>query len=257
MLFDDIFQILIKYFTQDNFAQIYWFLGMITIITAYMQKDDNNVKKLMLLSAFFWGTHFYFLWVYSGLAATVISVMRVILSIKFQKNIKAFMLIIGITMITWVFTFDGLYSLIPILTSMSGAYSYFFLEKIKLRLMMMLNSSLWLVYNIFIWSISGITNEIFIQVILIMTVYRMIHPEWGTRYYANKIKDILWKRSRPDYDRFIFIHDRVIHYRQIIWTHFLKILHYDLREFLPKKKSLFSKLRFHKKKEMSAVELIH
>jgi hypothetical protein len=82
--------------------------------------------------------------------------------------------------------------------------------------MMMFNSSTWLIYHISIGSVSGITNELFTQVILVMTIYRMIHPEGGTTYYANKIKHILWKTSRPDYDRFIFIHDRVIHYRHLL-----------------------------------------
>ena len=118
-----------------------------------------------------------------------------------------------------------------------------FLEKIKLRLAMMFNSAVWLIYQVSIWSISGIINEWFVQIILIMTVYRMLHPEWGTRYYANKVRDILWKRSRPDFDRFIFIHDKVSTFRHTLWTRFLQIIHYDLRLLFKKKnKSLIDKI---------------
>jgi hypothetical protein len=197
----------------------------------------------MLLSSLFWGTHFYLLWVYAGLAAVIIFVFRLILSIKYQKSKRAFLSIIWVTLITGYFTFDGLFSLLPIVTSISWAYSFFYLEKIKLRIAMMFNSSVWLIYQISIWSISGIVNEWFVQIILIITVYKMIHPEWGTRYYANKVRDILWKRSRPDFDRFVFIQDRVTHYRHTVWTYFLHVIHYDLRNVFKKKnKSLIEKI---------------
>jgi len=203
MSFELIFSFIVGYLVQDNFAQVFGFMWMITILTAYLQKDDFTVKKLMLLSSLFWGTHFYLLWVYSWLAAVVIWVLRLLLSLKFQKSFRAFWLIIFVTILTWYFTIDGILSLLPVITSLLGAYAFFFLEKIRLRLAMMLNSSIWLSYHISIWSVSWVMNEAFTQVILIATVYRMMHPEWGTIYYAQKVRDILWKTSRPDYDRFI------------------------------------------------------
>jgi len=237
MFIDNVFTYIIEYITQDNFAQIFGFWGMITILIAYLQKDDFTVKKLMLLSSLFWGTHFYLLWVYSWLAAVVIWVLRLLLSMKFQKSYKAFVLIILVTIVTWYLTFDWILSLLPVITSLAGAYSFFFLEKIKLRLAMMFNSSIWLVYHISIGSISWMMNEIFTQTILIATVYRMLHPEWGTRYYANKVRDILWKRSRPDFDRFIFIHDKVSTFRHTLWTRFLQVIHYDLKKLFKKKRT--------------------
>jgi hypothetical protein len=67
---------------------------MITTIIAYFQKDDFTVKKLMLLSSLFWGTHFYLLGVYAGLAAVIIFIFRLVLSLKYQKNKRAFFSII-------------------------------------------------------------------------------------------------------------------------------------------------------------------
>lgn len=253
----ELISLYIEFILRDPFAQITGFMAMIATMIAYFQKDDMTVKKLILISSLFWWAHFYLMGLYAWLAAVIIYVFRFALSLRYKRSKWAFMAIILTTLVAAYFTFDGLFSIIPIITSMSWAYSYFFLEKIKLRLAMMFNSSLWLVYQISVWSISWILNESFVQIILLLTVYRMLHPEGGTKYYANKIKDILWKRSRPDYDRFIFIHDRVIHYRQIIWTQFLKILHYDLRKSFQKKSSIFWKLQFHKKDEVSAVDLMH
>jgi len=245
---------LINYFTQDNFAQIFGFLWMITILAAYLQKDDFTVKKLMLLSSLFWGTHFYLLWLYSWLAAVVIWVLRLLLSLKFQKSHKAFVLIIFVTIITWYFTFDWLLSLLPVVTSLSGAYSFFFLEKIKLRLAMIFNSSIWLLYHISIGSVSWMLNEVFAQTILIATVYRMLHPEWGSRYYADKIKAILWKTSRPDYDRFIFIHDRVSKYKESIARHFMTLIHCDLKSSFKKRKIILCSRFLKSKKDASTID---
>jgi len=226
--------IFIEYILWDPFTQITGFMGMAVILTAYFQKDDKTVKKLMLLSSLFWGTHFYLLGVYSGLAATIIWVFRLLLSMKYQKNVYAFSSIVIITLITAFFTVDSVFSLLPILTSLNGAYSFFFLEKIKLRLAMLANSATWLIYHFSIGSISGMINESFTQIILIMTVYRMMHPEWWSYYYIWKIKWFLRNKSRPDYDRFIFVHDRVQYLRKKSSDYFQNIVHFDLRNIVKK-----------------------
>ena len=226
----------IEYILRDPFIQITGFMWMAVILTAYFQKDDHTVKKLMLLSSLFWGTHFYLLGVYSGLAAVIIWIFRLWLSMKFQKNKYAFASIVLITIVTAFFTYDWLFSLLPIFTSLNWAYSFFFLEKIKLRIAMLISSWTWLIYHISIGSISWVLNESFTQVILIMTIYRMMHPEWWSMYYAQKIRDILWKTSHPDYDRFIFIRDKVSKYRSTLWVKFNKILHQDLRKVFRSKK---------------------
>lgn len=239
----------IEYVLRDPFTQISGFLAMGTILIAYFQKDDYTVKKLMLLSSLFWGTHFYLLWVYSGLAAIVIWVLRLLLSIKYERNFKAFLVIVIITLISGYFTFDWFMSLLPVFTSINGAYSFFFLEKVKLRLAMLLNSSIWLVYHMSIGSISWILNESFTHVILIATVYRMTHPQWWARYYAQKIKDILWKRRKLDYDRFIFIHDRLVKIRKKTWQNFLKVLHLDLKKSILQRKWLLCERYLASKKD--------
>lgn len=233
---------LIDVIVRDPFTQITGFMWMAVILMAYLQKDDTSVKKLMLLSSLFWGTHFYLLGVYSGLAAVIIWIIRLCLSIKYEKSKNAFLFIFCITIMTGFFTFDGILSLLPIITSITGAYGYFFFKGLQLRYIMLFNSGTWLCYNFFIGSVSGVINESLVQIILIATIYRMMHPEWGTHYYANKIKQILWKTRRPDYDRFVFIHDRVSSYRKKLWTHFHQILHTDLRKCIPKKKTKISEV---------------
>ena len=245
MVLWEFFVQIIETIIRDPFTQISGFMWMAVVLVAYMQKDDKSVKKLMLLSSLFWGTHFYLLWMYSGLAAIIIWVMRLCLSMKYHKNVKAFSFICIVTIITGYFTFDGFLSMLPIITSITGAYSYMFLESIKLRLMMLFNSSTWMMYNFFVGSISWVVNETLVQVILLATIYRMLHPEGWSHFYIWKLKQILWKTRRVDYDRFIFIHDKLSDYKKTVWHKFHHILHFDLRQFSPKKKTKNSKILSH------------
>jgi hypothetical protein len=133
------------------------------------------------------------------------------------------------------FTVDSIVSFLPIVTSVFWAYSFFYLEKIRLRFAMMLNSTIYLTYNIFIGSVSGIANEIMVQIILSFTIYRILHPEWWSHIYAQRIKSFLRRKSRPDYDRFIFVHDAVSLFRKKTWKHLFHMMHFDLRTLFQKK----------------------
>ena len=216
-------------------AQICWFFALTITLIAFLQKEDTYVKKMMIVSVFFWGIHYFLLWIITWVMVIIIWYVRLILSVKYNKNIKAFLFIVALTLVSTFFTYEGIMSLLPIIASLSSAYAFFYLEKIQLRLTFIWGSFLWLVYNIYIWTLAGIINEIMVLSVLSFTVYRMAHPEWGMRYYSQKIADILLQKSKPDYDRFIFVRDKVSSLRKTIWHTFLQILHYDLRNFLPKR----------------------
>ncbi len=216
-------------------AQICWFVAMFITFIAFLQKEDTFVKKLMMVSAFFWGVHYFLLGMMTWVVIIMIWYVRLILSVKYKKNAKAFIFVIILTLVSTYFTYNGLSSLLPVIASMSSAYAFFYLEWIRLRLTFIWGSFLWLIYSFAIGSLAGILNEIMVQIVLIFTVYRMAHPEWGMRYYSQKIADILLQKSKPDYDRYIFVRDKVSSLRKTLWHTCLKILHYDLRNFIPKK----------------------
>ena len=219
-------------------AQICGFIALTITLIAFLQKEDTHVKKLMIVAVFFWGIHYMLLWIITWVMIIALWYVRLILSVKYNKNIRAFIFIVALTLVSTYFTYEGIMSLLPVIASLSSAYAFFYLEKIKLRLTFIWGSFLWLVYNIHVWTISGILNEVMVMSVLSFTIYRMAHPEWGMKYYSQKIADILLQKSKPDYDRFIFVRDKVSSLRKTLWHTCLKILHYDLRNFLPKRNSL-------------------
>ncbi|MCH8518698.1 YgjV family protein [Candidatus Gracilibacteria bacterium] len=222
----------------ENFlmAQICGFVAMGITLAAYLQKEDTFVKKFMMVSVFFWGVHYFLLGIMTGVAIIIIWYIRLILSTKYKKSRRSFVFIICITLLSGLYTYSGIISLLPVIASILATYAFFFLEQIRLRISFIGVSLLWLIHNLSIGAIAGILNEIMVQVVLIFTVYRMAHPEGGMRYYSQKIADILLQKSKPDYDRYIFVRDKVSSLRKTLGHHFLEILHYDLRNFLPKRK---------------------
>ncbi len=256
MIVHDILTFIWGYLNFETYAQITGFMGMMVILTAFMQKDDHTVVKLLFLANFFWGIHFIMLGVYSGVAAVMLSVARLLLSLKYKKNCKVFWGMVIAALTAGFLTFSGFLSMFPIISSILGTYGFFYLEKIRLRMLMMCSSLLWLSYNISIGSLAGITNEVLVQITLGFTIYRMTHPEWIRAIYAQKITDILLKRSKPDYDRYIFIRDKLAHMRHSLWSTFLHILHYDLRTFFHQRKSRASKIPFHSHDDQSRFHVI-
>lgn len=227
-------------------AQLCGFFAMGITLAAYLQKEDTHVKKFMMVSVFFWGIHYFLLGIMTWVAIIMIWYIRLILSTKYKKSKRSFVFIICITLLSWLYTYTGIISLLPVLASLIATYAFFFLEKIRLRISFIWVSSLWLIHNISIGAIAGILNEIMVQIVLIFTIYRMAHPEWGMRYYSQKIADILLQKSKPDYDRYIFVRDKVSSLRKTLWHTCLKILHYDLLNFLPQKKKFTWKLLWNK-----------
>jgi|GEM_PF-5516284 len=72
---------------------------------------------------------------------------------------------------------------------------------------MMSTSILWLFYDIAVGSIGGIANEFFVQITLIITIYRLAHVDGNKFYFSEKVSHILFKKRIFDYDRFVFLKD--------------------------------------------------
>lgn len=170
------------------------------------QKDDKQTMKIIMFSAFFWILHWYFMEVYSAMIASTIWLVRIFLSMRYKKNKKVFSLIIITTLTLWIITYENPYSILPIMASMIWAYWYFFFERLKLRIFMFLSSLFWLTFNMNIWSIWWIINDIMVQVILLVAMYKIMKEEHRSIYILEKIFS-KWNKARPDVGRYISIYD--------------------------------------------------
>lgn len=210
---------------QNPLWQTFWFIAMAIAFMALLQKDDKKTLKIIIISMIFWVLHFYTMEVYSTLAATIIWIFRIFLSLKYKKNKRIFLWIVSATIVFWIITFENNYSILPIIGSIISAYWYFFFERIRLRLFMFVTSMFWFTFHISTWSMWWILNEIIVQLLLVIAMYKMIIEEWKRVYFVDKVMWIL-KKPKPDVGRYINIYD------------FIKIKH---KNFIQKIKSKFKK----------------
>ncbi|RAL57600.1 hypothetical protein BLD25_01560 [Candidatus Gracilibacteria bacterium GN02-872] len=175
-------------------------------IMGYMQKDDKKTIKIFIGSNLVRMAHFYFLGTFSAMASCLVAIARSFLSLKYKRNKKIFLGVIAAVLVFGVITYEGKLSILPIIASCLSAYGFFFFERIKFRLFMLISSICWLTFNIGTVSIGGIISESIVQGILIITMYKMIKEEGERVYFVDKIMGILSK-PKPDLGRFVTFYD--------------------------------------------------
>ena len=115
-----------------------WIIAMFTLFYGLSNKDDTKTLQIIMISMFFWIAHFVAMEVYAWAAWSLIALARIFLSMKYKYNKKIFTWIIIISLISWFLTYKDYYSILPIVWSCISAYWYFFFDKIKLRLFMII-----------------------------------------------------------------------------------------------------------------------
>ena len=180
---------------------------MVVMILAFAQEDDTKVKQILTIANIFWLGHFIFMWLYVWIAMVIISSIRLYLSVKFEKNRKIFYVVTGVTIVTWIFTYTGLSSLYPVIASIFATYAFFFLEKVKLRLVLLVCSSFWLSFHYLHFSIGGMITESIIHVVHLMTIYKILSHEGHLSGYMDRIKYIFIRKPNIDYGRYLAVID--------------------------------------------------
>ncbi len=198
---------ILEIFWMNPIWQTFWLLWMITIISAFLQKNDDNVVKILIVANIFWAVHFYFMWVYSWLWIVIVWVLRLLMSMKYKRNNTVFVWVVLVTIILWMFTYENIDSLFPIIASCLATYGFFYLEKIKLRLLLLVVSGFWLSFHYIHFSIWWVINESILQIVHLATIYRIMVETWGTRAYLLSIKEKLSHRPHIDYGRYLAIMD--------------------------------------------------
>ncbi len=166
--------------TQDIWAQAVGIAGMLVGITAFLRPGDTAFKLGISASAAVMALHFWLLGAPAGAAAAVITSLRTILSLwpRFRILLPLFLLVyaaIGYT----VYTTPR--DILPILASMNGTIAMFCFSGIRLRLMLMIGTAMWIGFNILEGSLGGLMLEGFFLIANIRTVMRLWQQQAAPR----------------------------------------------------------------------------
>lgn len=202
-------QPIIEIFLENPYAQGAGFIGMLCVWSAFLHQDDTKTIKILLFGNFFWGLMFFLMDTHAGLVAVFLSSLRLILSLRYKKNIKVFALLISLIVLLSYFSYQWPTSILPIMTSFMGAYGFMFLSGLWLRIMCLGSSFLWLTYHSSIGAIWGVMTEMFVEVLLVISIYRFSGFHAHRFHVIDTIKHLIHFPSRDtDFWDYMIMRDK-------------------------------------------------
>lgn len=157
------------------FSQIFIIINYIFLIMTYQSKSRKNILIFNFGALIATGISYIFLSAYSGLAMVVVAIIRNIIFIvdekkngKSNKNslkdyiILAILYIISI--ISAIFTYKGFLSMMSVIATMLYTYSVWQKNTKIYKSLGILIGIMWIVYNIYIFSIFGIILEVVLAI---------------------------------------------------------------------------------------------
>ncbi len=198
----------VSLFMENPLGQSLGFIAMFILFYGFALKDDRQVVKVLIVSNIFWLAHFLMIDNLWALLATAIAMLRLYLSLKYKGSMNAMAFVTIACLVSGIIAYEQPVSILPIVWTIAASYGFFFLEKVPLRMLLLLVSSMWLVYHLETGSISGVINEIIVTITLLITIYRFNYSEEKSIYLKNSIKNILKKRPRRvDLWRYMYLRD--------------------------------------------------
>lgn len=156
-----------------DFAQIVGLIATAFIIVAYSFKNDTSYRAIASAGGFLFSLHFFMLGAFAGSAVNLINGFRSISAIHFHKSKKLMLFFMALYIFSAFFVVEEFIDALPFLNGLLGAYAIFQLSGIRMRLVMLVVSGMWMAYNIIFMSIGGIITECFVLTSNCITIYRI------------------------------------------------------------------------------------
>ena len=158
--------------SSDIVIQGIGFLAFLVALYAFSRTSDKHLKIGQAAQNFILALHFYLLGAGTAAAMSVLTGVRSSLSV--YQNLKIFApLFLGIYLLIGFYTFEELVDVLPVLSALLGTTAVFYLSNIKMRLVMMLSTSLWIIHNAIVFSIGPLLMEITILIITARATYQL------------------------------------------------------------------------------------
>lgn len=143
-------------------------IGVIALIAAFISFQQTKRKKFLffqIIASLSYALHYLLLNALSGVATGLISISKNLIFYKYEKQNKKINVFIFITLqilviICGIITYNGLISLLPILTTLISTYGSWQKDLKKTYTFVMFNSILWVIYNFFVGGYVLIINSV-------------------------------------------------------------------------------------------------
>jgi len=153
-------------------AQLVGYVAFALGVYAFLQKDDRRLKAMIGVQASSYAVHFLLLGSTAAAAASAVTAVRSVLSLYTRSRYVA-LAILATHLAVGFATAKSLAGWLPVLASCLGTIGFFFLEGIRLRLILLNATACWLANNLILGSIGGTLLELLLGAVNATTTYRL------------------------------------------------------------------------------------
>lgn len=156
-------------------AQIIGFIGFVFLGISNLSNKRKNIVLFQIVSSIFFSIHYYMI---NAITASILNVIGIFRGITFynkDRDIKLnniyLSMYIFIYVVIGLYTYDSVISLLPVIAYILYTISIFNDKEIYIKLINILVSSLWLVYDFIYKSYAGIISDTLMIITLIIGIY--------------------------------------------------------------------------------------
>ncbi|MDC0506261.1 YgjV family protein [Candidatus Gracilibacteria bacterium] len=156
-------------------AQIIGAIGFLVSIYNFLFCENKKFIIFTAVASVAFGFHYYSLGLIAAAGVNAFDVVKNLLSLKYERNLK---LVLGFSLIYLIIgylTYTGeLVSIIPTLTALASTYLVFYVRGIWLNIGFLFIILMWMVYNYLGNSIGGLSTDIFLIGFGLLGILRQI-----------------------------------------------------------------------------------
>lgn len=153
-------------------AQLFGCVSLAFGIASLLQKNDFKLKLFMCGLNVSHSLHFFLLGAYPAMTASLVSVLRTTLSLRYRSR---YMAVIFIALI-WILAWPHLHVLtdaLPIVGSSIGTYALLSLKGVPMRIAFFFGGCCWLSNNILVGSLGGTLLESLLITVNLRTLLQL------------------------------------------------------------------------------------
>lgn len=154
-------------------AQLVGYLAFVLGVTAFLQRDDRRLKLFLFTESAAYVAHFLLLGNPTAASSAAVSGARTLLSVRFRSRRLAVIVIAVYLGLAAVLSRTAA-GWLPAVGSCFATWGLFTQHGIRMRVLVLVSTLLWLANNVVSGSIGGTVLEAFIAAVSVVTLVRMI-----------------------------------------------------------------------------------
>jgi len=154
-------------------AQCVGYLAFILGVTAFSQKNDRKLKALNAAECLVYAVHFILLGNLPAASSSSISGIRSFLALKTRSWVLAVVIIAANLVLGFIFV-KSMAGWLPVTASCLATIAFLLMRGVRMRMVLLVTTFLWLANNILCGSIGGTLLETVIATMNIITMSQLI-----------------------------------------------------------------------------------